>query len=211
MLISEWHKEKFNKYFATDSLLTKFKNRFLKRKVSDLATDSLQSQFKSTLLKNCRKIIKHSSNFFATIARLLIHDVEDCDHKLPDHNSAVPYLDYFLFSLATLLNPEHKKLDKVLNDKNVFAYFWHKKNILFESGHVTASQQVLSLQTAKVGRTVVTTCDINSILHCLPHMQDPHTMVLDKCHLGKQAVRELSKFLAADSWTNDYSGITHLW
>ena len=217
VLISECHKRERSEDFATDSLLIKFKNELLKmgRKFNkDLATDSLQSQFKNTLLKYSRKIIQGSEDLVAIIGTSLIQDAEDCDCELPDHNSAVPYLEHFLFLLATFLNPDLNKLDKVLKDKDALAYFWYKRNILrmtFESGYVTTGQQVLSSLTANFGGTVVTTCDIHSILHCLPYMQDPHTVVLDKCYLGTQAVRELSKFLAVDSWTNNYSGISHLW
>ena len=197
VLISEWHTRELRKGFGTDSL---------------------QSQFEKRLYENSRKVIKSSGNMIETFGKLLIHNAEDCDHELPDHNSAVPYLEYFLFSLPTLLNPDRKKIGKALKDKDAFAYFWHKKNILkmkncsSESEYVTAEQQAdLSSLTAKVGRTVVTTCDIHSILHCLPYMKDLHTMVLDKCFLGTWGMRELSKFIAADSWTNDYSGIMHLW
>ena len=214
VLISKWHERELMEDFPRDSLLTKLRNRFLKRgrKVSkDLATDSLQSQFQNTLLANSRKVIKDSRDLATTVGKLLIHDAEDIDHELPDHNSAVPYLEYFLLSLGTFLN--HKKLDKALKDKDAFTYFWYKKNILrtrFESGYVTAKQQFLSSITAEVGRTVVTTHDMLSFLHCLPYMQDSHIMVLNKSVLGTQAARELSRFLAADSWTNNYSGITHL-
>ena len=172
------------------------------------------SQFQNILLANSRKVIKDSRDLTTTVGRLLIHDVEDNDHELPDHNSAVPYLEYFLFSLGTFLIPYHKKLDKALKDKDSFTYFCYKKNILrtrFESGYVTAEQQFLSSLSAEVGRTVVTTHDMLSFLHCLPYMQDSHTMVLNKSFLGTQTARELSRFLAADSWTNDYSGIAHLW
>ena len=58
-----------------------------------------------------------------TIGKLLIHSVEESDYELPDHNSTVPYLEYFLFSLETLLN--HRKLDKTLINKNAFSYFWY--------------------------------------------------------------------------------------
>ena len=217
VLISKWHERELMEDFPHDSLLTKFRNRFLKRgsKVSeDLATTSLQSRFQNTLLANSRKVIKDSGDLVTTVGRLLIHDIEDNDHELPDHNSAVPYLEYFLFSLGTFLISDHKKLDKALKDRDAFTYFWYKKNILktrFESGYVTAKQQFLSSIAAEVGTSVVTTHDMLSFLHCLPYMQDSHIMVLNKSVLGTQAARELSRFLAADSWTNDYSGITHLW
>ena len=214
VLISEWHKRELMEDFPHDSLLTKFRNRFLKRGSKDLATNSLQSQFQNTLLANSRKVIKDSRDLITTVGKLLIHDAEENDHELPDHNSAVPYLEYFLLSLGTFLNPDHNKLDKALKDKDAFTYFWYKKNILrtrFESGYVAAKQQFLSSITAEVGMSVVTTHDMLSFLHCLPYMQDSHIMVLNKSVLGTQAARELSRFLAADSWTNDYSGITHLW
>ena len=217
VLISEWHKRELIKDLPHDSLLTDFKNMFLRRgrKVSkDLSTNSLQSQFQNILLANSRKVIKDSRDLITTVGRLLIHNAEDNDHELPDHNSAVPYLDYFLFSLRTFLNPGHKKLDTALKDKDVFTYFWYKMNVLktrFESGYVTAEQQVLSSITAEVGATVVTTHDMLSFIHCLPYMQDSHTIVLNKSFLGTQAARDLSQFLAADSWINNYSGITHLW
>ena len=210
VLISEWHK----RY----SLPTKFKNRFLKRgrNISeDLATNSLQSQFQNTLLANSRKVIETDRDLITTVGRLLIHNAESNDHKLPDHNSTIPYLDYFLFSLRTFLTPDHNKLDKALKDKDAFStYFWYKKNILktrFESGYLTTEQDVLSSITAKVGTTVVTTLDMLSFLHCLPYMQDSHTIVLNKSFLGAQATRELSRFVAADSWNDDYRGITNLW
>ena len=216
VLISKWHKTEFMEDFPHDSMLTKFRNRFLKRgrKVSkDLATNSLQSQFQNILLANSRKVVKNSRDLITTVGRLLIHDVGDNDHELPDHNSAVPYLEYFLFSLGTFLISDHK-LDKALKDKDAFTYFWYKKNILrtrFESGYVTVEQQVLSSISAEVGPSVVTTHDMLSFLCCLPYMQDSHTLVLNKAFLGTQTVRELSRFLAADSWTNNYSGIAHLW
>ena len=201
----------------------------------------MQSHFKNILLENGRKIIKNTGNLVATIAKLLIRDAEDCDHKLPDHNSVVPYLEHFLFALETGLSKdphkaaEYTKLTQ--SDKDEVAHFWrflaglraetismnllkhyHKRNTLkltnclFEADYVTAEQQAdLSSLTAEVGRTVVTTHDIHSILHCLPYMKDPCTVVLDKCNIGRQAMREFSRFLAADSWTNEYSGIKHLW
>ena len=217
VLISKWQERELMEDFPHESLLTKFGNRFLKRgrKVSkNLATNSLQSQFQNILLANSRKVIKDSRDLTTTVGRLLIHDVEDNDHELPDHNSAVPYLEYFLFSLETFLIPDHKKLDKALKDKDAFTYFWYKENVLrtrFESGYVTGEQQFLSSLSAEVGRTVVTTHDMLSFLCCLPYMQDSHTMVLNKSFLGTQTARELSRFLAADSWTNNYSGIAHLW
>ena len=217
VLISEWHKRELSEDFPHESLLTKFKNRFLKRgrNISeDLATNSLQSQFQNILLANSRKVIKDSRDLITTVGRLLIHDAENNDRELPDHNSTVPHLDYFLFSLGTFLDPDHKKLDKALKDKDAFTYFWYKKNILktkFESGYVTAEQHVLSSTTAEVGMSVVTTLDMLSVLHCLPYMKDSHTIVLNKSLLGTQATRELSRFLAADSWNDDYNGITHLW
>ena len=211
VLVNEWHKGERSEEFGTDSL---------------------QSQFKNILLENSRKVIKGSGDLIATIGKSLIHDAEEFDYVLPDYNSAVPYLLSFLFSLETLFN---KKLDKGLDD--IDEYFWNflaglevktngmqllkqhyqwstlkMTNCLSESGYVTAEQQVdLSSVTAEVDHTVVTTRDIHSLLHCLPYLQDPHTVVLNKCCLGKQAVREFSRFLAADTWTNDYAGIRHLW
>ena len=217
VLVNEWHKEELSK---------------------DIDTKSLQSQFKNALLEGGRKILNSGDlSMITTIGESLICDAEDCDHELPDHNSAVPYLEYFLFALETALNLDDKKL--MLSDKDEFAYFWcflagivgesDSKNLLkqyygenalkltnclTEADYVTAEQQAdLSTLTAEVGRTVVTTRDIHSILHCLPYMQDPHTVVLDNCFLGRQAARELSRFLAADCWSNihTYSGIRHLW
>ena len=207
VLISEWHKRED---FPHDSMLTKFRNRFLRkgRKVSK------QSQFQNILLANSRKVIKDSRDLTTTVGQLLIHDVEDNDHELPDHNSAVPHLEYFLLSLGTFLISDHKKLDKALKDKDAFAYFWYKSNIIrtrFESGYVTTEQQFISSLSAEVGRTVVTTHDMLSFLCWLPYMQDSDTMVLNRSFLGTQTARELSRFLAADSWTNNYSGIAHLW
>ena len=85
-------------------------------------------------------------------------------------------------------------------------------NCFSECAFVTAKQQEsLSSVTAEVGRTVVTTRDILSILHCLPYMQDPYRVVFNETILGTQATEHFSRFLAADSWSNDYSGIKHLW
>ena len=198
---------------------------------------SLQAQFKSDLFENSRKVIKNSGDLLVTIGKSLIHEAEECDHELLDHNSAVPYLQYFLFSLETFFNPNHKKLDKALKDRNASAYFWYflagygvesdsnkllkqyyEKNVIkmtncfSECAFVTAKQQEsLSSVTAEVGRTVVTTRDILSILHCLPYMQDPYRVVFNETILGTQATERFSRFLAADSWSNDYSGIKHLW
>ena len=230
VLISEWHEGELS--FVADSRLTKFKNRLLKRS----RKDSLQSQFKKSLLENSRRVIKDSGDLIVTIGKLLIHSVEESDYELPDHNSTVPYLEYFLFSLETLLN--HKKLGKTLMNENTFSYFWYfvaglggvesnsKKllkqycgrnclkmtNCFSEARHVTTKQQTdLSSLAAEVSQTVVTIHDIHSILHCLPYMKDPCTVVLEKCLLGTHAVSEFSRFLAADSWSNDYSGIMYLW
>ena len=212
VLINEWHKGEL---------------------AHDFVTDSLQSQFKNILLENSRKVIEGSGDLPATIGKSLIHDAEEFDYVLPDHNSAVPYIQSFLFSLETLFNLDYKKLDNVLGDGD--AYFWNflaglgvvtsdmqllrryyegstlkTTNCLSESGYLMAEQQgELTSLTAKVSQTVVTTRDIHSLLHCLQYMKDPHRVVLDKCFLGSQAVRELSRFLAADSWGNDH-GITDL-
>ena len=104
VLVSDWHKTELSTDFAADSRLTKLKNRLLKRS----RKDSLQSQFKKSLLENSRRVIKDSGDLIVTIGKLLIHSVEESDYELPDHNSTVPYLEYFLFSLETLLN--HRKL-----------------------------------------------------------------------------------------------------
>ena len=232
VLVSEWHKGELSEDFASHSLLTKSKNRLLKgdRK------DSLQSQLKESLLENSRRVIKDSGDLIVTIGKLLIHSVEKSDYELPDHNSTVPYLEYFLFSLEILLN--HKKLDKTLMNANAFSYFWYfvaglggvesnsKKllkqyygrnclkmtNRFSEARYFTAKQQTnLSSLAAEVSQTVVTTHDIHSILHCLPYMKDPRTVVLEKCLLGTHAVSEFSRFLAADSWSSGYAGIMYLW
>ena len=216
VLISKWHKRKLGEHFGTDSL---------------------QSQFKRTLLESGRKVIKYPGDSIATIGTLLIHDADECDHELPDHNSAMPYLEYFLSSFESVLNPHYKKIDKASIKGYAFVYFWYflggfgdeiaSKQLLEEyyrrrilkitkcvskTEYVTAKHRAdPSCLTAEVGRTIVTTRDIHNILHCLPYMQDPHILVFNRCFLGTQAVRELSRFLATDSWTNDYSGITHLW
>ena len=180
-----------------------------KREVrEDFGAYSVQSQFKSFLQGN-----EDSGDLIANFDKSFIHNAENCDHELPDHNCAIPYLEYFL---ATLLNLDHNNLDKALKNKDVFAYFWYKRNVLkmiiSESGYVTAEQQAdLSSLTAEVGKIVVTVHNIHSLLHCLPYMQDPHTVVLNKSFMGTQAVRELSRFLAGDSWSDDYSGIRHFW
>ena len=85
-------------------------------------------------------------------------------------------------------------------------------NCFSEARYITAKQQAdLSSLTAEVSQGVVSTSDIHSLLYCLPYMKDPHTIVLDRCFLATQAVRELSRFLAANSWSNDHTGIMHLW
>ena len=223
VLVNEWHKEELSK---------------------GIDTKSLQSQFKNALLEGGRKILNSGDlSVITTISKSLTCDAEDCDHELPDHNSAVPYLEYFLFGLETALNLDDKKL--TLSDEDEFAYFWcflagliavndsknllkqyYKRNVLkltkclTQADYVTVEQQAdLSILTAEVCRTVVTTRDIHSVLHCLPYMQDLHTVVFDKCFLGRRAARELSRFLATDSWSNihtyrvvrHYSGIRHLW
>ena len=223
VLVNEWHKEELSK---------------------GIDTKSLQSQFKNALLEGGRRILNSGDlSVITTISESLVYDTEDCDHELPDHNSAVPYLEYFLYGLETALNLDFKKLK--LSDKDEFAYFWcflagligesDRKNLLkqyygenalkltnclTEADYVTAEQQAdLSTLTAEVDWTVVTTRDICSVLHCLPYMEDPHTLVLDNCFLGRRAARELSRFLAAVSWSNihtyrvigRYSGIKHLW
>ena len=118
-------------------------------------------------------------------------------------------------------------------DKNRFTYFWYflaglgvkmdcKKllgrwnvlmilNCLSEAEYVTDEQQAeLSSLRAEVDRTVVTTHDIHSILHSLPYLQDPHTVVLDKCFLGAHAVKQLLRYLAVDFRGDDHHGIRHL-
>ena len=211
VLVNEWHKEELSK---------------------DIDTKSLQSQFKNALLEGG---YSGDLSVITTISKSLIYGAEDYDHELPDHNSAVPYLEYFLFGLESALNLDDKEL--TLSDKDEFAYFWcflagliavndsknllkqyYKRNVLkltnclTEANYMTAEQQAdLSILTAEVGRTVVTTRDIHSVLHCLPYMQDPHTVVLNKCLLGTQAAREFSRFLAADSWSyiHTYRVIRH--
>ena len=216
VLVNDWHKRELGEAYRTDSL---------------------QSQFKNTLIKNGRRILGDTGDLIRTVGRSLVHNAEDCDHELPDHNSAVPQLELFLSALKTILNPDPKILHNVLKDKDTFAYFWYffaglgveavskellkqyyQKNIfkmtncLSECFHFTIQHQTdLSSLTARVSDGVVSTHDIHSILHCLPYMKNSHIVELDNCLLGTQAVRELSRFLAADSWTNDYSGITHLW
>ena len=235
VLVSEWQKEEATEYFATDPLQSQSKSSLLESggKNEYLAINSLQTQFKHALLENGRKVIEDSGDLLATLGKSFIHDAEDFDYVLPDLNSAVPYLQSFLFSLETICNSDSKKLVKALKGSD--KYFWNflaglevetnsmqllkqyyqgsilkMTNCLSESGYVTAEQQILLFSTAKVGRVVVTTHDIHSILHCLPYMKDPHTLVIYKCFLGTQAVRDLSKFLAANSWSNDHSGIRHL-
>ena len=216
VLISKWHKRNFSEHFGSDSL---------------------QFQFNHTLLENGRKVIKHPGDLIATIGTLLNHDAEERDHELPDRNSAMPYLEYFLSSLEMILNPHYRKITKALKTWYAFAYFWYflagfgdevaskqllkeyyRRKILkitkcvSETGYVTAKHQAdPSCLKAEVGKTIITTRDIHNILHCLPYMQDPHILVFNRFLLGTQAVKELSRFLATDTWTNDYSGITHLW
>ena len=262
VLANEWHKCKLNKGFAVDSL---------------------QSHFKNTLLENGRKVIEKSRDLLTYIGKSLIHDVEDYDSEVPDCNSSVPYLLYFLFALDTLLNPDHeklvmeeydaatheddeddtvmeeydvltddevvdeddalmndevkeeddKKLGKVVMNKGRCAFFWYflaglgveincKKllerydilmvaNCLSEAEYVTDEQQAeLSSLRAEIDRTVVTTHDIHSILHSLPYLKDPHTLVLDNCFLGVHVLKQLLRYLAMDFWGDDHHGIRHL-
>ena len=170
----------------------------------------------------------------ATIGKSLIYDTAEC-HELADHISALPYLQDFFLAVETLLKPDHKKL--ILRFKDEFAYFWcfiaglgaesniknllkqyYKRNALrltnclAETEYVTGEQQTdLSSLTTEVSNAVVTTRDIHSVFHCLPYTQDPHAVVLNKCFLGAQAMREFSKFLVAGAWCGDHSGIRHLW
>ena len=214
VLVNEWHKGKLYEMFSTDPL---------------------QSQFRNILLESGRKTIEDSGNVIATIGKSLIYDNEECNCELADRNSTVPYLQDFCLAVETLLNPDRKKLS--LRYKDEFAYFWcfiaglgaetnitnllkqyYKGNALrltdclTETEYVTTEQQTdLSSLTTEVSSAVVTTRDIHSILHCLPHMQNPHVVVLNKCFLGAQAMREFSKFLVAGAWRDDHSGIKHLW
>ena len=126
-----------------------------------------------------------------------------------------------------------KKLSKTVMNKCKCAYFWYflaglgveincKKllerynilmilNCLSEAEYVTNEQQAeLSSLTAEVGRTIITTHDITSIFDCLPYLQDPHTVVLDKCFLGTHSVEQLSRYLAVGPLSNDHSGIKNL-
>ena len=89
VLVNEWHKSESSKGWAVGSL---------------------QSHFKNTLLENGKKVIKNSGDLLTYIGKALIHDAKDHGSELPDHNAAVPYLQYFLFALDTLLNPDHEKL-----------------------------------------------------------------------------------------------------
>jgi len=212
VLLSEWHKRELSK---------------------DLVNSSMQSQFRVTLLQSGRKLIEDLQDLSAAFTKPITHNAKEFDHELPDHNTAVPYLEYFLSSLDSLLNPDHNNLVKILkDDKNVFAYFWYfyaglgaefnsellrqyywrnllkTTNCLSEARCITAEHQTdLYFLRPEVYGKVVTTRDIHSILHCLPHMQDPHTVVLDKCFLGTQAVRELIFGVCGEH----HSGIRHLW
>ena len=213
VLVNEWHKGKLYKVSCTDTL---------------------QSQFRNILLESGRKVIEDSGNLSATIGKSLIHDTAEFQ-ELADHNSAVPYLQEFFLAVETLLNPDHKKL--VVRYEDEFAYFWcfiaglgaesninnllkqyykgnalRLTNCLAETEYVTAEQQTdLSSITNEICNAVITTRDIHSIFHCLPYMQDPHAVVLNKCFIGTQAVKEFSKFLVAGAWCGDHSGIRHLW
>ena len=209
VLVNEWHKEELKK---------------------DLGSISLQRRF-MILLQNKFE----DSDFVAAICQFLICDAEKFEHELPDHNCAVPYLQHFSFALETLLDPDYEIDDEIVNNK-AYSYFWYffaglvfdthtnkilqqyyKKSILkmtnclAETEYVTAEQLAdLSFLASKVSRKVVTTRDIHSILHCLPYMQDSHTVVFDHCFLGTRAVREFARFVAADSWSNDHRGIRDL-
>ena len=212
--VNEWHKGKLYKVSATDPL---------------------QSQFRNLLLESGRKVIEDSGDLIATIGKSLMYDNEECNCEPADRNSAVPHLQDFCLAVETLLNPDHKKL--ILRYKDEFAYFWcfiaglgaeanikkllkqyykgnalRLTNCLAETECVAADQQTdLSSLTSEVSSAVITTRDIHSILHCLPYTKDPHSVVLNKCFLGAQAVREFSKFLVAGAWRDDHSGIKHLW
>ena len=213
-IVNEWHKQESEEGFGMISL---------------------QSQLKNTLIENSRKVVENSGDLLVTIGNSLVHRAEENGCELLDHNSTVPYLQSFFLSLETLFNPNHKNLDKALKDKNTSAYFWYflaghgvetnellkqhyekgvikMTNCFSESVFVTAKEQAnLSSVTAEVGRTVVTTRDIHSILHCLPYMKDPYRVMFNESILGIQATKHFSRFLAADTWNKDYSGIKHLW
>ena len=217
VLVNEWHKGDLNK---------------------DLTTNSLQSKFKYILLKNSRKVIEDSGDLFEKIGSSLIHDADEFDHILPDHNSAVPYLQYFLFFLDAFLNPDFTKLEEALKNEESYAYFsyfldglqvetdcfnkvplkrYYKDDLLkvtkcvSESEYMTAEQQThLLFLNSEVSSKVLTTKDICSILHCLPFTRDPDTVGFSKCYLGAQSGRQLSRFLAIDSWSTDHIGIRHL-
>ena len=82
--------------------------------------------------RKCREIIENSGDLLVTIGRSLIHDAEKCDHVLQDRNSVVPYLQYFVCSLLTVLELNYKEDDSIVDedkdtivDKNACAYFWY--------------------------------------------------------------------------------------
>jgi len=216
VLVNEWHKRDLNK---------------------DSPTNSLQSKFKYILLKNSRKVIDDSGDFFKEIGSSFLHNAEDSDFVLPDYNSAMPYLQYFMFFLDASLDPDFKKLEKALKDDDSYVLFWYffaglevetsclskqllkqycKDDLLkitkcvSESQYMTAEQQEHLFLNSEVSTKVLTTKDICSILHCLPFMRDPHTVEFDECYLGAQSGQQLSRYLAIDSWSTDHSGIRHL-
>ena len=211
VLVIEWHKGELN---------------------NDFSTISLQSHFKSVLLKYCSEVVEDPGDVLANIGKLLLNDVEEHDNELPDHNSAVPYLQYFSFALEALLDPDFVLDDDAVLGKESFTYFWYfltelggktnsKKllnkyyqndwlkmaNCVYENREVTAKQQSdLPSQKAEVIKRIVTTREIHSILHFFPYMHDPHSVIFKKCYIGTQATKELAKFLAAGS-----SGLWQLW
>ena len=216
VLVIKWHNGEFN---------------------SDFSTISLQSHFKSILLNYCSEVVEDPGDVLANIGKLLLNDVEEHDNELPDHNSAVPYLQYFSFALEALLDPDFVIEDDAIFGKESFTYFWYflaglgvetnsekllklyyqndllkVTNCAYENGYATAKQQadLISHKVEVIGR-VVTTRDIHSILHCLPYMHGTHSVMFNKCYMGTQAAKELAKFLAAGSWSNDNRGIWQLW
>ena len=215
VLVIQWHKGELN---------------------NDFSIISLQSHFKSILLNYCSEVVEDPGDVLANVGKLLLDDVEEHDNELPDHNSALPYLQYFSSALEALLDPDFVINDDAILSKESFTYFWYflaglgvkeeKKllnryykndwlktaNCVYENGYATAKQQTdLVWHKAEVIGRVVTTRDIHSILHCLPYMHGSRSVVFNKCYMGTQAAKELAKFLAAGYWSNDNRGILQLW
>ena len=221
VLTSEWHKGELSKDHATNSLQTYFKNILLEnsRKIVEGSGDLLTTIGRSLIhdAEKCDHVLQDRNSavpylqcFVCSLLTVVELNYKEEDGSIVDEDkdttvdkNACPYLWYFLAGLGIETNCN--KMLKQYYQKNIL----NATKCFSEAEYVTVEQQAdLSSLTAEVSQRVVTTRDIHSILHCLPYMKDPYTVVLENCFLGTQAIREFSRFLAGDSWTN---GIKHLW